>query len=44
MSEKEGSDITPDTVRTLVRYHVARQKIEQQVFTKDCSDIITTRR
>ena len=38
MSEKEGSDITPDTVRTLVRYHVARQEIEQQVFTKDCSE------
>jgi mono/diheme cytochrome c family protein len=38
MSEKEGSDITPDTARTLVRYHVARQEIEQQVFTKDCSE------
>ncbi|MFV9646357.1 MAG: c-type cytochrome, partial [Desulfobacterales bacterium] len=39
MSEKKGSDdITPDTVRTLVRYHVARQEIEQQVFTKDCSE------
>jgi cytochrome c5 len=37
MSEKEGSDITPDDVRRLAYYHVAKQKIEQEVFMKDCS-------
>ncbi|MFH1675157.1 MAG: c-type cytochrome [Pseudomonadota bacterium] len=38
MSEKEGSDITPDDVRRLVQYHVAKQEIGQQVFKKDCSE------
>lgn len=37
MSEKEGSDITSDDVRRLANYHVAKQKIEQEVFLKDCS-------
>jgi len=37
MSEKEGSGMTPDDVRKIVNYHVAKQKIEQQVFLKDCS-------
>ncbi len=38
MSEKEGGDITPDDVRSLVHYHAAKQKIEQQIFLKDCSE------
>jgi cytochrome c2 len=38
MSEKEGSDITPNDIRRLVSYHVAKQKIEQEVFLKDCSE------
>lgn len=38
MSEKEGSGITFDDVKGLVNYHVAKQKIEQQVFLKDCSE------
>lgn len=38
MSEKEGSGITYDDVRRLAQYHVARQKIGQQVFKKDCSE------
>ncbi len=38
MSEKEGSGMTFDDVKGLVNYHVAKQKIEQQVFQKDCSE------
>ena len=37
MSEKEGSDITPDDVRKLVHYHVTKQEIEQEIFSRDCS-------
>lgn len=37
MSEKEGSNINRNDVMRLVNYHVARQKIEQETFTKDCS-------
>lgn len=37
MSEKEGSNISPDDARRLVHYHVRKQKIEQEVFERDCS-------
>lgn len=36
MSEKEDSGITHADVKRLVRYHVGRQKIEQEIFTKNC--------
>jgi mono/diheme cytochrome c family protein len=38
MSEKEASDITHTDVKRLVRYHVGRQKIEQEIFTKNCGN------
>jgi len=37
MSQKEGSHIIPDDIEKLVQYHVAKQKIEQETFEKDCS-------
>lgn len=37
MSQKEGSGITSDDIKKLVQYHVAKQKIEQKIFEKDCS-------
>jgi len=37
MERKEGSGITEDDVKKLVEYHVERQKREQEIFEKDCS-------
>jgi cytochrome c2 len=36
MSEKEASDISHADVKRLVRYHVGRQQIEQEIFAKNC--------
>jgi mono/diheme cytochrome c family protein len=37
MSEKEGSDIAYSDVIRLVRYHTARQRIEEEAFMQNCS-------
>jgi len=37
MRRKEGSKITEDEVERLVEYHVERQKNEQEIFERDCS-------
>jgi mono/diheme cytochrome c family protein len=37
MSEKEGSSLNPDDVRRLVYYHVGKQKVEQEIFGRECS-------
>lgn len=38
MSIKEGVDISYEDIKRLANYHMARQKIEQEVFKKDCSE------
>lgn len=37
MRRKEGSKITEDEAERLAEYHVERQKKEQEIFEKDCS-------
>jgi len=38
MSTKEGGAISHEDMKRLTNYHMARQKIEQEVFKKDCSE------
>jgi mono/diheme cytochrome c family protein len=38
MSEKEGSDIAYSDVIRLVRYHMDRQRIEEEAFMQNCSE------
>jgi cytochrome c5 len=44
MSQKQGSEITPDEIERLVRLHTERQKKEQELFYRDCGQCHEPRR